>query len=55
MICFGDFNDVFADSQKSGDNPRTYNQFSWGRQSLDLCRLVDLGFEGYPFTWKNGR
>lgn len=22
---------------------------------LDLCQLVDLGFEEYPFTWSNGQ
>lgn len=27
----------------------------WGPQFLDVCGLKDLGFEGYPFTWSNGR
>lgn len=28
---------------------------SWSRQTLKLCRLIDLGFEVYSFTWSNGR
>lgn len=22
---------------------------------MELCGFIDLGFEGYPFTWSNGR
>lgn len=22
---------------------------------MDLCGLINLGFEGYPYTWLNGR
>ena len=24
------------------------------RQAISDCALIDLGFEGYPFTWSNG-
>ncbi|KAI5407397.1 hypothetical protein KIW84_053594 [Lathyrus oleraceus] len=37
-----------------GDN-RSSSQFSWGRQALDSSGLLDLGFEGYPFMWSDGR
>lgn len=26
-----------------------------GRNTLDICSLIDLGFEGHPFTWTNKR
>lgn len=54
-ILFGDFNDVLDAEEKSEGNSRSLSQLGWSRQTLDNCGLVDLGFEGYPFTWSNGR
>ncbi|MCI44744.1 hypothetical protein A2U01_0065983, partial [Trifolium medium] len=34
---------------------RTQNQMGLGRQCVADCGLLDPGFEGYPFTWSNGR
>ncbi|XP_058746204.1 uncharacterized protein LOC131619080 [Vicia villosa] len=31
------------------------SQFSLGRQVLDICGLMDLGYQGHPFTRTNGR
>ncbi|XP_058763625.1 uncharacterized protein LOC131637081 [Vicia villosa] len=55
FLCFGDLNDILFEGEKQGGIPRSLRQFSWGRQSISNCGLIDLGFEGYPFTWTNGR
>ncbi|XP_058725646.1 uncharacterized protein LOC131596933 [Vicia villosa] len=55
FICFGDFNDTIQEGEKMGGNGRTSSQFAWGRQTLETCNLLDLGFSGYKFTWTNGR
>ncbi|XP_058757456.1 uncharacterized protein LOC131630719 [Vicia villosa] len=54
-IVFGDLNDILWDHEKRGGISRTNSQFLWGRNAVISCGLVDLGFEGYPFTWTNGR
>lgn len=54
-MCFGDLNDTTAESEKYGGTTRSSRQFEWGRQTIDSCGLKDLCFEGYPFTWNNGR
>lgn len=54
-ICFGDFNDILQEGEKARGNNKTSSHLSWGRQVIDQCGLQDLGFEGYPFTWSNGR
>ncbi|MCI11577.1 hypothetical protein A2U01_0032678, partial [Trifolium medium] len=55
VICFGDFNDVVSAEDKSGGNPRTTSQLAIGRGVMSDCGLAEFGFEGYPFTWSNGR
>ncbi|XP_058774622.1 uncharacterized protein LOC131648906 [Vicia villosa] len=52
---FGFLNDILWDHEKRGGNSRTTSQFLWGRTAVNSCGLVDLGFDGYPFTWTNGR
>ncbi|GAU33808.1 hypothetical protein TSUD_221460 [Trifolium subterraneum] len=54
-ICFGDLNDIFTSDEKLGGNTRSPNQLMLGRNAIDTCRLIDLGYEGHPFTWTNGR
>ncbi|CAI8583487.1 unnamed protein product [Vicia faba] len=34
---------------------RIVGQMNWGRETMAECGLQDLGFDGYPFTWTNGR
>ncbi|XP_058750083.1 uncharacterized protein LOC131623075 [Vicia villosa] len=55
FVCFGDLNDILSESEKQGGNSRTAGQLLEGRNTMDMCGLSDLGFEGYPFTWTNGR
>ena len=54
-VCFGDLNDIISSNEKMGGNTRNPNQLMLGRNTLDNCRLIDLGFEGHPFTWTNKR
>ncbi|XP_058784057.1 uncharacterized protein LOC131658822 [Vicia villosa] len=55
FICFGDLNDTVQEEEKLGGNYRTVSQMAWGRQTLEACNLLDMGFSGYKFTWSNGR
>lgn len=54
-LCLGDFNDIINGKEKKGGNIRSQNQLRIGRQTITNCGLQDMGFEGYPFTWTNGR
>ncbi|XP_058758387.1 uncharacterized protein LOC131631620 [Vicia villosa] len=55
VIIFGDLNDTLYEHEKAGGNPRSSAQLSMGRQTMDICGLSDLGFQGHPYTWTNGR
>ncbi|KAG5553067.1 hypothetical protein RHGRI_011057 [Rhododendron griersonianum] len=54
-LCIGDFNEVLSTSDKVGGsipNPRRLSSF---HEMLTTCGLVDLGFKGPRFTWRNNR
>ena len=53
--CVGDFNALLHSSEKQSKYPPPYKQMDDFRNALDVCRLADLGFVGYPFTWDNKR
>lgn len=46
-----DFNDVLNGNEKRLGNKKSISQTYWSHQTLELYGLLDLGFEGYPFTW----
>ncbi|WJX27814.1 hypothetical protein P8452_16597 [Trifolium repens] len=54
-VCFGDLNDILDPQEKMGSNARSQTQYAHGREVVAESNLLDLGFEGYPFTWSNGR
>jgi hypothetical protein len=54
-ICTGDFNEVLLQAEQIGQNDRSDRQMTKFRDCLTDCRLVDLGYSGYPFTWDNKR
>lgn len=54
-MCMGDFNDVLSVEEKRGGNTRTQSQLALGRNTVNDCNLLDMGFEGYQFTWSNCR
>ncbi|KAL0013771.1 hypothetical protein SO802_000840 [Lithocarpus litseifolius] len=51
----GDLNEILLGEEKLGWLDRLERQMQLFRDALDDCRLKDLGFNGYPFTWCNRR
>jgi hypothetical protein len=54
-ICAGYYNEKLSQEEQLGQNDRSEAQMTKFRDCLTDCRLVDLGFSGYPFTWNNNR
>jgi hypothetical protein len=54
-ICAGDFNEITVQQEQLGHNERSDGQMQLFRDCLTYCRLTDLGFTGYLFTWDNRR
>ncbi|KAJ1432733.1 Endonuclease/exonuclease/phosphatase [Sesbania bispinosa] len=54
-ICFGDFNAITSQEEKKSGRVASFSQLQEFRSCLQLCGLHDMGFQGYPFTWSNGR
>ena len=54
-VCLGDFNEILASDEKNGGVRRLMAPMLEFRNTLLHCGLVDLGFNGYRFTWRNGR
>lgn len=54
-LLIGDFNDLLSDLEKDGSNRQTTNSMRTFRNFVTNTCLLDLGFEGYPFTWRNRR
>lgn len=54
LVCFGDFNDILCEIEKKGLN-RSILKLNWGRNVVEEMGLQELGFEGYQYTWTNGR
>lgn len=51
----GDFNEILHEGEKQGGGSRAPRQMQGFNSALVECGLVDLGYEGFPFTWSNGR
>lgn len=54
-LVIGDFNDILDAAEKVGGVPRTVRSMVDFRTFVTDNRLLDLGFMGYPFTWRNRR
>ncbi|CAB4295468.1 unnamed protein product [Prunus armeniaca] len=52
-LVMGDFNDILDASEKVGGVTRTVRSMLDFRTFVTDNRLLDLGFIGYPFTWRN--
>jgi hypothetical protein len=53
--CFGDFNEIVRNSEKSGRREQSERQMQGFWAAIDDCGFLDLGFRGLPFTWCNNR
>ncbi|KAK9911160.1 hypothetical protein M0R45_035082 [Rubus argutus] len=52
---FGDFNEILFVDEKNGRRVRPLGQILRFRAVIEECGLTSVPFEGYPFTWSNGR
>jgi exonuclease III len=52
-LCLGDFNEILSNSEKQGGVPQPLVCMDNFKDALHACDLVDIGFEGDPFTWRN--
>ena len=54
-MCVGDFNDLLRQDEKLGGNPRSMRKILNFQKFVADCALIDLGFNGYRYTWCNKR
>ncbi|CAN6710400.1 unnamed protein product [Malus baccata var. baccata] len=54
-LLIGDFNDILCNEEKEGGNYRPASSMRDFREFVARNELMDLGYEGYPFTWRNNR
>ena len=54
-LCLGDFKEILSSEVKQGRIPRSLCLMEEFRSVLLHCELIDLGFNGNMFTWRNGR
>ncbi|KAF7129689.1 hypothetical protein RHSIM_Rhsim10G0093500 [Rhododendron simsii] len=55
VVVWGDFNDILYPEEKRGGLQRSRGSCGRFQTLLNDCGLLDLGFRGYPFTWRNNR
>ncbi|KAH7847580.1 hypothetical protein Vadar_027761 [Vaccinium darrowii] len=55
VVIWGDFNDILDAGEKRGGLLRDRWSFIRFQSFVEDCGLADLGFKGYPFTWRNNR
>ncbi|CAN6584292.1 unnamed protein product [Malus baccata var. baccata] len=54
-LLIGDFNDILCNGEKEGGKQRSMSSMRDFREFVASNELADLGYEGYPFTWRNKR
>jgi hypothetical protein len=52
-LLFGDFNIILNNEEKLGGNAIDQNIISTFRDTINVCNLQDLGYNGEIFTWIN--
>lgn len=51
----GDYNEILTSDEKQGRLPKAIRLMEDFQHALLHCGLIDLGFSGNKFTWRNGR
>ncbi|KAM2763440.1 hypothetical protein PS2_015047 [Malus domestica] len=54
-LLLGDFNDILCNEENEGGNYRPAASLRDFRDFVARDELMDLSYEGYPFTWRNKR
>lgn len=54
VLYCGDFNEIISNEEKLGGGPWSTSHMSQFWNILHTLSLKDLGFTGYPFTWRRG-
>lgn len=54
-MVIGDFNEMWHMDDKKVGRPLSYSRLSRAHQWTDALNLLDLGFQGQPYTWSNRR
>jgi hypothetical protein len=52
-LCSGDFNEILLSHEKQGGVARPHGSIHKFQLALEDCGLVDLGYKGDTFTWRN--
>lgn len=51
-VCLGDFNEVLRQDEHDGIGQRCQAQMQGFRDAVDVCGLIDLGFQGRKWTFE---
>lgn len=54
-LAVGDFNNMVNSTEKFGKGDFDYHQAKLFVKNIHACGLVDLGWNGNPFTWLGKR
>lgn len=54
-VCGGDLNLMLWSMEKKGGNKSKFEEAAILRDVMDHCKLEDLHYVGYPFTWTNNQ
>ncbi|KAH9684395.1 reverse transcriptase domain-containing protein [Citrus sinensis] len=54
-LCIGDFNDLLAANDKRGKIVHPNWKLVGFQKAIEDCNLIDLGVEGYQYTWERAR
>ncbi|KAH7853523.1 hypothetical protein Vadar_003559 [Vaccinium darrowii] len=52
---WGDMNNIVSIDEKKGGVLPLHSSLRGFQDFISSCQLLDLGFSGYPFTWRNNR
>ena len=54
-VCLGDSNDLLSSAEKRGNRAHPNWKFNWFCEVVFDAGFVNLGMEGYQFTWERSR